>query len=132
MNPDDPTQFEAECIVLRAIDKLDRLGPDRVRALLGAGREDASGDFTEGAGLSVDQAETVMAFMSARGDNAGQTVANLRALVGPSATGSTGVDELDQIGTLLAAQGVGEDRRCLILLLSAGWATTLGLSLRQN
>lgn len=114
LNPDDPTQFEAERgIVLRAIDKLDRLGPDGVRALLGAGREDASGDFTEGAGLSADQAETVMAFMSARGDNAGQTVANLRALVGPSASGSTGVDELDQIGTLLAAQGVGEDRAVL-------------------
>ena len=38
-------------IVLRAIDKLDRLGPDGVRALLGAGRKDESGDFTRGAGL---------------------------------------------------------------------------------
>ncbi|CAN0591794.1 unnamed protein product [Ectocarpus sp. 12 AP-2014] len=37
-------------IVLRAIDKLDRLGPDGVRALLGAGRKDESGDFTDGAG----------------------------------------------------------------------------------
>ena len=33
-------------IVLRAIDKLDRLGPDGVRALLGEGRKDESGDFT--------------------------------------------------------------------------------------
>ena len=33
-------------IVLRAIDKLDRLGPEGVRALLGAGRKDESGDFT--------------------------------------------------------------------------------------
>src|SRR5712692_5002132 len=31
--------------VLRAIDKLDRLGPEGVRALLGAGRRDESGDF---------------------------------------------------------------------------------------
>ena len=37
--------------VLRAIDKLDRLGPEGVRALLGAGRKDESGDFTKGAGL---------------------------------------------------------------------------------
>ena len=37
--------------VLRAIDKLDRLGPEGVRALLGAGRKDESGDFTRGAGL---------------------------------------------------------------------------------
>src|SRR5947208_6476041 len=38
-------------IVLRAIDKLDRLGIEGVRLLLGAGRKDESGDFTKGAGL---------------------------------------------------------------------------------
>ena len=38
-------------IVLRAIDKLDRLGVEGVRALLGEGRQDESGDFTEGAML---------------------------------------------------------------------------------
>src|SRR6516165_10749258 len=37
--------------VLRAIDKLDRLGVEGVRALLGEGRKDESGDFTSGAGL---------------------------------------------------------------------------------
>src|SRR5215216_1975856 len=35
--------------VLRAIDKFDRLGEEGVRALLGAGRKDESGDFTKGA-----------------------------------------------------------------------------------
>ena len=39
--------------VMRAIDKLDRLGDDGVRALLGAGRKDESGDFTKGAGLDA-------------------------------------------------------------------------------
>jgi histidyl-tRNA synthetase len=42
--------------VLRAIDKYDRLGVDGVRALLGAGRKDDSGDFTKGAGLTDFQA----------------------------------------------------------------------------
>ena len=36
--------------VLRAIDKLDRLGNRRVRELLGDGRKDEVGDFTKGAG----------------------------------------------------------------------------------
>src|SRR3954465_6545139 len=36
--------------VLRAIDKLDRLGVEGVTALLGQGRKDESGDFTKGAG----------------------------------------------------------------------------------
>src|SRR6201999_1038562 len=35
-------------IVLRAIDKIDRLGVDGVAALLGQGRKDDSGDFTKG------------------------------------------------------------------------------------
>src|SRR6188768_3120526 len=38
--------------VLRAIDKLDRLGSVGVRELLGVGRTDESGDVTKGAGLS--------------------------------------------------------------------------------
>jgi histidyl-tRNA synthetase len=37
--------------VLRALDKYDRLGIDAVRALLGPGRKDESGDYTKGAGL---------------------------------------------------------------------------------
>jgi histidyl-tRNA synthetase len=41
--------------VLRAIDKLDRLGVEGVRQLFGEGRKDESGDFTKGAGLSSDQ-----------------------------------------------------------------------------
>ena len=49
--------------VLRAIDKLDRLGPEGVRALLGAGRKDESGDFTKGAGLDDAQADNVLRFL---------------------------------------------------------------------
>ena len=52
-------------IVLRAIDKLDRLGADGVRALLGAGRKDDSGDFTKGAGLSDTQISKLMLFVEA-------------------------------------------------------------------
>src|ERR1700758_1452529 len=37
--------------VMRAVDKLDRLGKEGVRQLLGEGRKDESGDFTKGAGL---------------------------------------------------------------------------------
>ena len=61
LDPSDPDRFADERgIVLRAIDKLDRLGPAGVRALLGAGREDQSGDFTKGAGLADEQADVVM------------------------------------------------------------------------
>jgi histidyl-tRNA synthetase len=46
--------------VLRAIDKLDRLGVDGVRYLLGPGRKDESGDFTRGAQLSGEQIEAIV------------------------------------------------------------------------
>src|SRR5690349_19363307 len=52
--------------VLRAIDKLDRLGVDGVRLLLGDGRKDESGDFTKGAGLGAEQATRVLSILDAR------------------------------------------------------------------
>jgi len=51
--------------VLRAVDKLDRLGADGVRLLLGEGRKDESGAFTKGAGLTTKAAESVLAFVAA-------------------------------------------------------------------
>ncbi|GAA5064819.1 histidine--tRNA ligase [Roseibacterium beibuensis] len=53
-------------IVLRAIDKLDKFGPDGVRLLLGEGRMDESGDFTKGAGLRAEQVEAIFQFLNAR------------------------------------------------------------------
>ena len=97
-------------IVLRAIDKLDRLGLDGVRDLLGEGRKDESGDFTKGAGLSNQQTEIVTGFMSAKREDGSETVARLGQLVAASDIGRAGVTELEEIASLLAAQGYGPDR----------------------
>jgi len=111
LDPSDPEKFAHERgIVLRAIDKIDRLGADGVRALLGAGRKDESGDFTKGAGLNEAQAEVVMGFTTARRETGTATLARLRELVGPSAMGAEGVEELATIAALLSAQGYGPDR----------------------
>ncbi len=111
LDPSDPAKFEAERgIVLRAIDKIDRLGETGVRALLGSGRKDESGDFTKGAGLSDEQAEVVMGFMAARRDTGAATAARLRELVGASTLGCEGVQELETIAELLDVQGYGPDR----------------------
>jgi histidyl-tRNA synthetase len=111
LDPSDPDKFSAERgIVLRAIDKLDRLGVDGVRDLLGEGRKDGSGDFTKGAGLSDEQAQIVMGFIDAKRDNGPATVARLMELVKGSETGVTGVNELETMATLLDAQGYASDR----------------------
>ncbi len=109
-------------IVLRAIDKMDRLGADGVRALLGAGRKDESGDFTKGAGLGDVQAEVIMGFTTAKRDTGAQTFERLRALVGASVIGAEGVSELEMIAALLDAQGYGADR----IVLDPGVVRGLG------
>jgi histidyl-tRNA synthetase len=50
--------------VMRAVDKLDRLGVDGVRQLLGEGRKDESGDFTQGAGLGQAFATRLLEFVA--------------------------------------------------------------------
>ena len=42
-------------IILRALDKIDRLGWEEAKKLLGEGRKDKSGDYTKGANLNNDQ-----------------------------------------------------------------------------
>lgn len=103
--------FEAQRLtVLRAIDKLDRLGVGGVRLLLGEGRRDESGDYTRGAGLAPGQADRILAFVSTAAGERGVVVCALRDLVGDSATGLEGVGELAAMDALFAAAGYGIDR----------------------
>jgi histidyl-tRNA synthetase len=123
LDPLDPERFSEERgIVLRAIDKIDRLGDAGVRALLGEGRKDESGDFTKGAGLSLEQAEVVMGFVSAKRDTGAETCARLRELVGASVIGAEGVQELETIVELLDVQGYGPDQ----IVLDPGVVRGLG------
>lgn len=96
--------------VLRTIDKFDKVGEAGVRELLTKGRLDASGAFIDGVGLSEDQAEPVIAFLTSKAATAAKTFENLRAAVGNSMVGAEGIAELEQIGDLMAAGGYGSDR----------------------
>ena len=96
--------------VLRAVDKLDRLGPDGVRLLLGEGRKDESGDFTKGAGLNARGIEAVLAFTAAGAGNRAETLDKIATAIGGSAEGDEGLKELRAIGEALAGMGVDEDR----------------------
>ncbi|MGE0232313.1 MAG: histidine--tRNA ligase [Flavobacteriaceae bacterium] len=91
--------------VLRAIDKLDRLGIEGVRQLLGEGREDESGDYTRGAGLEPEQIFDVLALVGAGKDTNAETIASL----GDVAPGE-GVIELEAISALIDAAGYGDGR----------------------
>jgi histidyl-tRNA synthetase len=96
--------------VLRAIDKLDRLGVEGVRLLLGRGRKDESGDFTKGAELKPKQVEAIISFVEASGGDRDQTLAKLKTLVEGAAIGEEGVAEVTAMHDLLLASGFGSDR----------------------
>ncbi len=93
--------------VLRAIDKLDRLGAAGVRDLLGPGRKDESGDYTHGAGLDNGQIDQIMEFVvpEADGDN-GAIMDRLSRL-------GSAVDDLVATEGLVRAQGFGPDQICI-------------------
>ncbi|MGA8388589.1 MAG: histidine--tRNA ligase [Pseudolabrys sp.] len=92
----DALQIPAEkrLTTMRAVDKLDRLGIDGVRMLLGKGRKDESGDFTKGAELTDTQ------------------IAGIVDAIGgaPKATGGStaGDQELAEIASLVNAAGYGD------------------------
>jgi histidyl-tRNA synthetase len=102
--------FVSRDAVLRTIDKLDKVVANGVIELLTTGRKDQSGAFIDGVGLSDADARRIVDFMQSRGQNNANTIANLRTLIDYSELGMEGVDELEEIATLLAAQGYGPDR----------------------
>src|SRR5689334_1907525 len=77
---------------MRAVDKLDRLGVEGVKMLLGKGRKDESGDFTKGAELSDSQIAGLVGAIT--GQN---------AMVGNADT--EGEKELAEIAALARASG---------------------------
>jgi len=92
----DALQIPAEkrLITMRAVDKLDRLGIDGVRMLLGKGRKDESGDFTKGAELAETQIAGIVDAISGA----------------PKATGgaTAGDQELAEIASLVNSAGYGD------------------------
>jgi histidyl-tRNA synthetase len=107
-------------IVLRAIDKVDRLGPLGVKQLLGEGRKDASGDYTHGAELDSGQVDSIMQFVEwkkiaddffrSKNDSGvlasnSEVIDALRSVFGKNKTSNEGLDELKLIADLVDVSG---------------------------
>jgi histidyl-tRNA synthetase len=95
----DPEDRAKAGTVLRAMDKYDRLGADGVKHLLGEGRKDESGDYTEGAGLEASQIDAVLRFMEG---------GEMADMLSGTQTGADGQEELDTIVSTLKACGYGD------------------------
>src|SRR5436305_5797801 len=106
-----PDNVGRRLTVLRAMDKLDRLGLNGVEQLLGQGRKDESGDITKSAGLNPTAIDTVLNFLTAQADGsrpvfaANGANAALFLAVGTSHVGNEGIDELAAIERLIESAG---------------------------
>jgi histidyl-tRNA synthetase len=122
---DDPAGLFLRLSVLRAIDKLDRLGPNGVFALLTGGRKDESGDFTKGAGLSKPQADNILRFLGYSADytntyakdpfirsrgSIDKTLNWLGSAVELGPTGMKGLEEIVAIVDIVKACGYADGR----------------------
>jgi histidyl-tRNA synthetase len=95
--------------VMRAIDKLDRLGVAGVQALLGEGRKDESGDFTKGAGLRHEDIVLVTSIVEPA-DDIENKLAQIALRLRDSKVGQEGLEELEEIRRLVEASEYGRDR----------------------
>ena len=107
-------------LVLRAIDKWDRLGMIGVQELLGKGRLDDSGDFTKGAELEAAHIQIVVTSMLVSTPkpinfdpvtiDEGTFLNQLKRDFSDNTVALAGANELSEIATLCRAAGYGEDR----------------------
>ncbi len=104
--------------VLRAIDKIDRVGFQGLEQLLGEGRKDKSGDFTEGAGLDADQRRHVLDFVKIGVKDASDKTAHnaqvfeqLTRVLGDTDAGKRAVVDMETIAAVLDALGKSDNWR---------------------
>ena len=94
--------------VLRTIDKLDKIGADKVRELL-----------TDTCGVAVEQADEILRFIACPGTSADK-LAFLEQYRGRNETFDTGLDELRTVVGYLPAFGVPEENFELDLTIARG------------
>ncbi len=94
--------------VLRTIDKLDKIGADKVRELL-----------TDTCGVTVEQADEILRFIACPGTSADK-LAFLEQYRGRNETFDTGLDELRTVVGYLPAFGVPEENFELDLTIARG------------
>ena len=94
--------------IMRTVDKLDKIGPDKVRACL-----------TDDCGVSGEDAAEILRFISIRGTNA-EVLAALEGYRGKNETFDLGLSELQTVTKYLAAFGVPEENFAVDLTIARG------------
>jgi len=112
--------------VFRVLDKLDKVGLDKVSRELMNGYKDESGDTIRGVGLSADQVDRIKRFLDIKSDSRRDVVSSVRSLFEKLDHASAQIDVVEKISNHLYALGYGEDRVSLDLSIARGLAYYTG------
>ena len=94
--------------IMRTVDKLDKIGAEKVRALL-----------TDQVGVEPDKADEILKFIAITGSN-DQVLAALEGYVGRNETFDEGLDQLKTVVKYLGAFGVPEENFAVDLTIARG------------
>ena len=95
--------------IMRTVDKLDKIGPEKVKNLL----------LDEEIGLTAEQADEILAFIAIRGTNA-EILEKLAAYKGRAELFDLGYEELQAVVSCLSAFGVPESNFAVDLTIARG------------
>ena len=95
--------------IMRSVDKLDKIGPEKVKAIL----------MGEECGLTENQADEILKFISITGTNA-EVIAALEGYAGRNEIFDLGLGELKAVTANLAAFGVPEENFAVDLTIARG------------
>src|SRR4029078_13496743 len=112
--------------VFRVLDKLDKIGPEKVRKELTTGYKDESGDTITGVGLKAEQVDRIEQFLAIKGATREEILTGLREVFGAVEGSAEAIDPLAKISRHLAALDYHEDRAVIDLSIARGLAYYTG------
>ncbi len=112
--------------VLRVLDKLEKVGIQKVKKELTTGYHDESGDFIRGLGLAAGQVARIEGFLAIRAATRQEVVERLREFFAGLPEAAAEIDLVERLSRQLAALGYGDDRVTLDLSIARGLAYYTG------
>jgi len=108
--------------VFRVLDKLDKVGLDKVKRELMDGYKDESGDIIRGVGLAADQVAKIEQFLAIKSDSRSEVIARIRELFATVDSATSQIDVIERISNHLYALGYGDQQVSLDLSIARGLA----------
>ncbi|MEP7010594.1 MAG: histidine--tRNA ligase [Acidobacteriota bacterium] len=112
--------------VLRVLDKLEKIGIEKLRKELTVGYYDESGDFIRGLGLVAGQVERIERFLAIRGEDRRAVLTQLREYFAGAEDAAPELDLVERISNHLYSLGYAEDQAELDLSIARGLAYYTG------